>query len=258
MAEAAGDRKSRVIKTELRDLDDELQLIPAALTVIAGRPGMGKSALAANISSNVAKQSDGAVALFSLEMSTSEMIRRVVAAETGVSVRSMAHKLDNKDFHDAWQRLSKIKLWIDDRSGLNVQDIRSSMLRLPKVDLCVVDYLQLTKMGKAERHDLRVGEVTKGLKALSKEFDCHVIALSQLNRGVEQRDDKRPRLSDLRDSGNIEEDADNVLFVYRPSYYGLDDDFTRAEIIIDKHRHGRTGSVFLTWDGACQRFTTRK
>jgi replicative DNA helicase len=145
---------------------------------------------------------------------------------------------------------------IDSRSNINTDSMRHALERVGDVRLVVLDYLQLAKMdAKLERQDLRVGAVTKGLKAIAKEFDCHVIALSQLNRGVESRESKRPAISDLRDSGNIEQDADNIWMLYRDDYYNDEtQDKGIAEINVAKNRHGSTGVVKVSWRPEIQTF----
>ena len=238
----------RIAKTGIADLDAKTRLGAGQLTVIAGRPGMGKSALAGNIASYCAGR--GLVALFSLEMSAVDFVRRMI--------QSRLHRdpveADVTAVKQAAASLSGIELYIDDAPGLSVPDMSGALKKLGKPSLVVVDYLQLTKAPEAERNDLRVGAVTKALKALAKDFECHVIVLCQLNRAVEATSDKRPQMGHLRDSGNIEEDADNVWLLFREDYYVPNKNPGCAEIIIGKQRHGQTGSVAVTWLPKAQLF----
>lgn len=239
----------RVAKTGIADLDARAKLRAQQLTVIAGRPGMGKSALAGNIASHSAQH--GLVALFSLEMSAIDFVRRMIQAR----LHRDPVEVDHTAVQKAAESLSAIDLYIDDAPGLSVPDMAASLRKLGKPRLVVVDYLQLTRVEeRSERHDLKIGMVTKGLKALAKEFDCHVIVLCQLNRSVEASADKRPQMSHLRDSGNIEEDADNVWLLYREDYYFADRNPGVAEISVSKQRHGQTGTVTVTWLPKAQLF----
>jgi replicative DNA helicase len=247
--------QNRIAATGLKDLDRILFLEPSGFTIIAARPSMGKSALSGNIAAYCAKDiTKGATALFSLEMATSSLIKRMIAAESRFPSDLLPQKSIEGQLAETAQSLYERELYIDDRSGLSIMGIRRALARFPSVRLICVDYLQLVQLENAERHDLKIGKVTKELKALSKEQGCHVIALCQLNRSVEQRSDPTPKLSDLRDSGNIEEDADNVLLLYRPSYYDTSKDENLAMVIIAKQRNGRTGTIQLGWDGPTQRF----
>jgi len=247
----------RIAKTGLPDLDRATEMRAGHLTIIAGRPGMGKSALAGNISQNCARSPLGSVALFSLEMDAVSLIRRMVAAQAKVDSGDLVHAIKTHGdlVAEAFNKLHGLSLYVDDRPNLSVTDMRAALARLPDVRLVVVDYLQLSKMdSRLERHDLRVGAVTKGLKALAKDFKCHVIALSQLNREVEKRKPPIPCMADLRDSGNIEEDAENVWLLYREGYYNTKADKREAQIIIGKARHGKTGAVDVLWNAERQQF----
>ena len=220
----------RLCRTGLQDLDRHVEMRDSQLTVLAARPGMGKSALACNIALYAANRKW--VVIYSLEMSQSQLVGRMLLSDDCKAKR----------------------MFIDDRAGLTVEQIRSSLMQIDDPTLVIVDYLQLIQVSqKFERNDLRVGSITKGLKNISKDFRCHVIALAQLNRQVEGRNDHRPLLSDLRDSGNIEEDADNVWFIHRPGYYDTAAG-NGAEIIMAKNRHGPTGLVRVMWDGKRQKF----
>ncbi|MEQ8267793.1 MAG: replicative DNA helicase [Parvibaculum sp.] len=285
------------ISTGLRDLDQRLGgLQPSDLLILAGRPSMGKTALATNIAFSAAKAykaehhadgtvtaTDGAiVGFFSLEMSAEQLATRLLAEQSGVpSERIRRGNIHEDEFHqlvDAAQQLQSIPLYIDDTGGLTIATLAARARRLKRqrgLGLLVVDYLQLlTGSGKAG--DNRVQEVTQittGLKALAKELDVPILALSQLSRQVESRDDKRPQLSDLRESGSIEQDADVVMFVFREEYYTSRREPTEgtpehlqwqeemgrvhglAECIIGKQRHGPTGTVKLQFQADVTRFS---
>jgi replicative DNA helicase len=257
--EGEGKVAHRILKTGLSDLDVLTQLVPGHLTIIAGRPAMGKSALAGNVAQHCAKDHDlGAVCLFSLEMDKNSLVRRMMANVSKIPTSDLPKKAaaSSDKVFTAASKLHRLNLMIDSRSNINTDSMRHALERVGDVRLVVLDYLQLAKMdAKLERQDLRVGAVTKGLKAIAKEFDCHVIALSQLNRGVESRESKRPAISDLRDSGNIEQDADNIWMLYRDDYYNDEtQDKGIAEINVAKNRHGSTGVVKVSWRPEIQTF----
>ncbi len=231
---------------------------PGNLVIIAARPSMGKSGLALNIAGHVAIRVGLPVALFTLEMSESEVMQRYLSAESYVdSQRIRTGNLAGED----WQRLSaaagKLEgapLFVDDSSLSTVGEIRSKARRLkmrhPDLALVIVDYLQLmTSTGSEESRVQEVSRISRGLKILAGDLDVPVIALSQLSRAVEQRHDKRPILSDLRDSGSIEQDADIVMFIYRDEYYNPEDTDQQgiAEVQIAKQRNGPTGTVKLAF-----------
>lgn len=253
------------IMTPLADLNYMTGgLEPGDLTIIAGRPSMGKTAFGMSLSWKAA--CDGhAVALFSLEMSQRQIGTRYVAMEAKVSMNAMKH--GNLAAHEwervgnACSRLSQCPIFINDRADATVASIRSRARRLKAehgIELVVVDYLQLLAPDGGRRNDNRTNEVSamsRGLKNMARELGVHVCALSQLSRKVEERADKRPILSDLRESGSIEQDADNVLFPFRPSYKPLKEGETRgtakendAELIVAKQRQGPTGIVKAAWD----------
>ncbi len=285
------------LATGLVDLDRKLGgMHPSDLIILAGRPSMGKTALATNIAYNVAKanrrerQPDGSwksleggvVGFFSLEMSAEQLATRVLGDVTGVpSDKIRRGDITEDDYarlFDASKELSGMPLHIDDTGGLNIGALSARARRLKRqqgLDLIVVDYLQLVGAANRRSNDGRVqevSEVTQGLKALAKDLDVPVIALSQLSRQVEQREDKRPQLSDLRESGSIEQDADVVMFVFREEYYvgrakpseddekfidwqkKMDHVHGRAEVIIGKQRHGPIGTVDLHFDERLTRF----
>ena len=234
------------------------------LIVIAARPSMGKTALAINIAQNSAIRDGKVVAVFSLEMSKESLLRRLLASEAQVNSRKIQTgflpKEDKGKLLSALERLMESKMFIDDTPGITLPEMRAKARRLKqqegKLDLIVVDYLQLmtgtNSTGKKgfENRTQEVSSISRGLKALAKEMKVPVLALSQLSRGSEQRaGDKKPLLSDLRESGSIEQDADVVAFIHREEYYNRDDEELRgkAEIIVAKQRNGPTGSVHLLY-----------
>jgi len=284
------------IATGLIDLDQKMGgLQRSDLVILAGRPGMGKTALATNIAFNVAKAyeprtrengvveaANGAVVgFFSLEMSAEQLATRIIAEQSGVpSYKLRRGDITEADFHritDAAREMQAIPFFIDQTGGISIAQLSARARRLKRqkgLDMLVVDYLQLLTASK-NRSDNRVQELTEittGLKALAKELNIPILACSQLSRQVEQRDDKRPQLSDLRESGSIEQDADVVMFVFREEYYlknkeprpGTEEHINwmtqmesahgRAEVIIGKQRHGPTGTVELQFDAEVTRF----
>jgi replicative DNA helicase len=258
------------VSTGLKDLDAELAgLHRSDLVVLAGRPGMGKSALASNIGFHVA--SEGAtVAFFSLEMSAEQVANRIVAEQAGINSRDVREgKLSSGQMDRVLaiaQQLEALPLFVDETPAISIAGLRTRARRLKRMHglgLVIVDYLQLVdaQRRKQDNRVQEVSEITRGLKTLAKELDVPVLALSQLSRNVEQRSDKRPQLSDLRDSGTIEQDADVVMFIYREEYYrrlqGQDwsDVAGQAELNIAKQRHGPTGMVKLHFDGATTKFS---
>jgi replicative DNA helicase len=291
------DRKLSGIATGMTDLDRMMGgLQPSDLVILAGRPAMGKTALATNIAFNVArsyhgeKQQDGnikrmdggIVGFFSLEMSAEQLATRIIAEQSGVaSYKIRRGEIREEEFGriaDAAREMERIPFYIDQTGGISIAQLTARARRLKRqkgLDVLVVDYLQLLS-GSSRKGDNRVQELTEittGLKALAKELSVPIIALSQLSRQVENRDDKRPQLSDLRESGSIEQDADVVMFVYREEYYlknkepkpGTEEHFKwqaemdqihgRAEVIIGKQRHGPTGTVQLQFDAEITRFS---
>lgn len=272
------------LSTGLRDLDAKLGgMAPTNLIIIAGRPAMGKSALAAGIAHSVARSGIPA-AIFSLEMSDDELYARLISERAGVSSEKLRRgKLEASNWpaiEEAAQGLKQIPLTIDQTGGLTIGQLATrarQLHRQHKLGLIVVDYLQLMAGSGRNRSDNRtqeITEITQGLKALAKELNLPIIALSQLSRAVENRDDKRPQLSDLRESGSIEQDADVVIFVYREEYYleGQEPPFTEydrhadwrnrmqnaagtAEAIVGKARHGPTGTVKLAFAKELTRFS---
>ncbi len=286
------------VATGLRDLDHTLGgMHPSDLIILAGRPSMGKTALATNIALNAARaykaerQADGSiravngavVGLFSLEMAAEQLATRIIAETANVPSNEIRRgEVDQEQFeriYHAARELESLPLYIDDTGGLTIAQLAARARRLKRqhgLGLLVVDYLQLLTGSSSKRNDGRVQEITEismGLKALAKELNVPVIALSQLSRQVEQRDDKRPQLADLRESGSIEQDADVVMFVYREEYYLkrseprpdseahakwiADCDSARgvAEVIIGKQRHGPIGKVELAFEEKLTKFS---
>jgi len=305
MAEAAFQRDGKIagISTGLKDLDYKLGgLHSSDLLILAGRPSMGKTTLATNIAYNAAAacervvQEDGSkktingavVGFFSLEMSCEQLATRIIAERTGINAHRIRQgDLDKTDFEkirEATEELQNLPLYIDDQGGISISQVAARARRLQRsvgLDLIVIDYLQLLTGSSGKSNENRVQEITQitmGLKALAKDLNIPVIALSQLSRQVEQRDDKRPQLSDLRESGSIEQDADCVMFVYRESYYlertepaadpndpqsnekwknwreRMDQVYGTAEVIIGKQRHGPIGKVVLSFDASTTSF----
>ena len=248
------------VPTGFFDLDRMTSGMQAGdLIVLAARPSMGKTALAINIAEHVALKEDLPVAVFSMEMGASQLAIRIVGSIGRIDQgRLRTGKLIDDEWprlSDAIERLKTVSLSIDETPGLTTSELRASARRLArscgKLGLVVVDYLQLMSGsggGDGENRATELGEISRGLKMLAKELQCPVIALSQLNRGVEQRTDKRPMMSDLRESGAIEQDADVIMFIYRDDYYNKDSKEPGvAEIIIAKQRNGPTGTVKLTF-----------
>jgi replicative DNA helicase len=291
------DGKLSGIATGLRDLDTKMGgLQPSDLVIVAGRPGMGKTALATNIAYNVAKayrgevQADGTtkavnggiVGFFSCEMSAEQLATRIIAERTGIPSSSIRRggitETDFEKIRDYSIELQSLPFYVDETGGLSISQLTARARRLKRqkgLDLLVVDYIQLLQGSGKRGNDNRVQEVTEittSLKAIAKELNVPVIALSQLSRQVESRDDKRPQLSDLRESGSIEQDADVVMFVFREEYYlankepragtpeyekwQLDMSLVhgKAEVIIGKQRHGPTGTVELQFEASVTRF----
>lgn len=231
------------------------------LIILAARPGMGKTSFALNIASNVARRSNKEVAVFSLEMSKEQLASRLLSTEALVDSNKLrsGHLSD-----DDWVRLCSsadvlcdMPIFIDDTSAVSVPKIKAKLRRMKNVGLVIIDYLQLMESTvKSENQVLRISEITRNLKIMAKEIDVPVILLSQLNRGVEGRTDKRPMLSDLRESGSIEQDADIVMFLYRDAYYNKESaEPNVSECIVAKNRHGETGVIRLIWDGQFTRFS---
>ncbi len=231
------------------------------LILLAARPGMGKTSFALNIATNVARHAKKDVAVFSLEMSKEQLATRMLSTEALVDSNKLrSGRLSTDD----WVRLASsanvlcgLPLFIDDTAAITVQQIKAKLRRMKNVGLVVIDYLQLmTSALKTDNRVVIISEITRQLKILAKEINIPVMLLSQLSRGPESRTDKRPMLSDLRESGSIEQDADIVMFLYRDAYYNKESEQQNiTECIVSKNRHGETGTVELVWDGQFTRFS---
>jgi replicative DNA helicase len=238
---------------------------PGNLVVLAARPSMGKSALVTNIAENAALEHGRPVALFSLEMSEAELAQRFVASQARIKGEELrkGRVAENRwpKILEACQRLSDAPLFLDDSSDVGILELRAKARRLHQqhpggLGLIIVDYLQLMRPdGRVESRVEQVGQMSRGLKILARELEVPVIALSQLSRAVESRTDKKPILSDLRESGQIEQDADLVMFIYREEYYDKESERAgEADIIIAKHRNGALGDVVLTFQKEYPKF----
>ena len=234
------------------------------LVIVAARPAMGKSAFALNLATNAAVKSNIPVAIFSLEMSKEQMTNRILCSEAMVdSNKVRTGKIEDDDWQklaEASGNLSQAQIYIDDTPGISIMEIRAKARKLKleqNIGLIVIEYIQLVQASsrKSGSREQEISEISRSLKILAKEINVPVIALSQLSRSVEQRPDHRPMLSDLRESGAIEQDADIVMFLYRDDYYNPDSDKKNiAEIILAKHRAGSTGTVELLWLGNYTKF----
>lgn len=242
------------------------------LLILAARPGMGKTAFVVSMAKNAAVEFNKAVAIFSLEMSSIQLVKRLISSETEITQdKILKGNLDNHEFVQLNERIKKLSvapLFIDDTPALSIFELRAKARRLKeneKVELIIIDYLQLMSGGPDSKgnREQEISNISRGLKSLAKELEIPIIALSQLSRQVENRPggSKRPQLSDLRESGAIEQDADMVMFIYRPEYYGLEVDENneptkgRAEVIIAKNRHGSLETVKLRFVGQYAKFT---
>ena len=252
------------LATGFTDLDEMTAgLQPSDLIILAARPSMGKTALAVNMAEHAAIKSKKAVAIFSMEMSASQLAFRLISSLGRINQQ---HLRTGDIQEEEWPRvtsaitlLSDAKIFIDDTPSLSPAELRARARRLKRehdLGLIVIDYLQLMQVpGNKENRATEISEISRGLKALAKELNVPVIALSQLNRSLEQRTDKRPMMADLRESGAIEQDADVILFIYRDEYYNPESpDKGQAEIIIGKQRNGPTGALKLTFLGQYTKF----
>ena len=245
------------LSTGLRDLDTKINgLNKSDLLLIAARPAMGKSSLALNIGVNVAKKYKQTVAVFNLEMSREQLAMRLLSGESFVdSQKMLTGKLSDEEWGKlamASASLSQMDIRIDDNPSVTVAEMNAKLRRVEDLGLVVIDYLQLmTGSGYGRQSENRVqvvGEISRSLKIMAKELNVPVICLSQLSRAVESRTDKRPIMSDLRESGAIEQDADVIMFIYRDDYYNENSEEKNvAECIVAKNRHGETGTVKLQW-----------
>ena len=236
------------------------------LILIAARPAMGKTAFSLNLVQNAALKGNASVAVFSLEMSKEQLVQRMLSAQSHVELKKIKNgNLDENDWPriiDAMSVLSNANIYIDDTPGIKISELRSKCrkLKIEKgLDLILIDYLQLMEGdNNNESRQQEISKISRSLKIIAKELNCPVVALSQLSRAPEQRSDHRPMLSDLRESGAIEQDADIVMFLYRDEYYHPDSERKNiGEVIIAKNRHGETGSVELVWLGEIQKFANK-
>ncbi|MDK2802916.1 MAG: replicative DNA helicase [Oscillospiraceae bacterium] len=230
------------------------------LILLAARPAMGKTSFALNIATNCAKKSKKAVAIFSLEMSKEQLASRILSSEARInSSKLKTGDLSGNDWESltiASNQLYGTEIYIDDTPGINVAEMKGKLRRVDNLGLVVIDYLQLmTSSKRTENRVQEISEITRNLKVLAKEFDVPVICLSQLSRAPDARADHRPILSDLRESGSIEQDADIVMFLYREHYYDQENgEENVADCIISKNRHGETASISLSWEGEFTKF----
>ena len=257
------------LSTGLRDLDTKINgLNKSDLVLVAARPAMGKSTFSLNIGLNVAKKYNKTVALFNLEMSREQLVMRLMSGESFVELQKL---VTGKLSEDEWAKLcmasaalSQTDIRVDDNPSITVAEMNAKLRRLDNLGLVIIDYLQLMNgsgYGKSsgENRVQVVGEISRSLKIMAKELNVPVICLSQLSRAVESRTDKRPIMSDLRESGAIEQDADVIMFLYRDEYYNANtEDKGVAECIVGKNRHGETGTVKLQWIPQFQTFADRE
>jgi replicative DNA helicase len=245
------------LTTGFSDLDHKLSgLQKSDLVLLAARPSMGKTALGVNIATNASLKGAGKIALFSLEMSKEQLVQRIISSTAHVDLQKI---ISGNLADDEWIQvvnamgpLSRMEIYIDDTAGISMMEMKAKCRRMKiekGLDLIVVDYLQLMQIdGKVESRQQEISAISRGLKGLAKEMECPVLALSQLSRAPELRSDHRPILSDLRESGAIEQDADVVLFLYRDEYYDKESEKKNiGEVIISKHRNGPTGSIELVF-----------
>lgn len=263
-AKSGGGASITGLSTLYKELDRRIYgLNKSDLIILAARPGMGKTSFAMNIATNVGKKyQDTSVAVFSLEMSKEQIVSRMISSEASLTSDAMKTGIipDEKwkDIGRAAEVLSRLNIYIDDTAGITVAAIKAKLRRMKNLGLVIIDYLQLMSSGKNFNGNrvVEISDITRNLKIMAKELNVPIITLSQLARGTEQRPDKRPLLSDLRESGSIEQDADIVMFLYRNAYYDKTDPNVNAcECIVAKNRHGEPGTVPLGWDGEFTRFT---
>ncbi len=268
--EASAKRGSKVtgVPTGFKDLDEKLTgLHGSELILIAARPAMGKTAFALNIAKNAAMEENVPVAVFSLEMSKEQLATRLIAMDSMVDSQSIrTGQLLDTDWDkimESTYRVGETQMYIDDTPGINIAELRSKCRKLKQtknIGLIVIDYLQLMNgVGRSESRQQEISTISRSLKKLARELDVPVIALSQLNRAVDSREDHKPVMSDLRESGAIEQDADVIMFIYRDDYYNKEDSPKPgiADIIVAKQRNGSTGPVELTWIGKYTKFANK-
>ncbi len=269
--EALADNPNKIegVRTGFSGLDDVLvQMGKGDLVLVGARPGMGKTSFVLNVATNVAKASKKAVAVFSLEMSAEQLVTRVLSSEAMVDSHSLRSGIIKPDdwtrLADAATELSGADILIDDTSGITVSAMRGKLRRVKNLGLVVIDYLQLMTSGRnIDNRVQEVGEISRSLKLMAKDLGVPILCCAQLSRSPEKnRTSKRPMLSDLRDSGSIEQDADVVIFLYRDEYYKTQEEGDAsgdlenniAEVIVQKNRHGAQGTVKMAWDGRFTKF----
>lgn len=262
-ANSIGNSKIIGIPAKFKSLDDCLGgLGRSNLILLAARPGMGKTSFALNIARNVSGEFK--TLIFSLEMSRQQLASKLLSSETMIdsSVLSRGIIKDENwtDISEASDRLSYHKLFIDDTAGITVNEIKTKTIMVGNVDLIIIDYLQLISQGKhtySQARNEEITAITRNLKIMAKELDIPIICLSQLSRACEQRINHRPMLSDLRDSGSIEQDADQVIMLYRPGYYDSSSDPKECECIVAKNRHGMVGTIMFKWEPKINLFSEK-
>ena len=254
------------VATGFPDLDRLTNgLHPTDFIVVAGRPAMGKTSFALNIAEYATQEGRVPTAVFSLEMSTEQLVLRTLSSLARIDQNRMrSGTLDDRDWNSLSASIARLRdapLWIDDTAGITPADLRSRLRRIAKeseegIGLVVIDYLQLMRLpSRSENRNVEMSQISQSLKGIAKEFRCPVVALSQLNRDVEKRQNKRPVMADLRDSGAIEQDADLIIFIYRDEVYNRESpDAGIAEVIIGKQRNGTTGVVKLQFAGELTQF----
>ncbi|MDR0222420.1 MAG: replicative DNA helicase [Oscillospiraceae bacterium] len=257
-------KKNAALSSSFHDLDRYIfGLNPSDLILIAGRPSMGKTSFAVNIATGAAKlRPEKKVVIFSLEMSREQLVSRIIATESRVTTDQMRNGLIDGDgwrnIANAAETLSKLEIYIDDSSTVSIGEMKAKLRRIKNLGLVVIDYLQLMSTGRTDGNRVQeVSEITRNLKLMAKDLNVPVIVASQLSRGPDSRQDKRPMLSDLRESGSIEQDADIVIFLYRDFYYHKESEKPYlCECVIAKNRQGETGTVELHWDERYTKFST--
>lgn len=256
------------LTTGFTDLDNKLSgLQKSDLVLLAARPSMGKTAFGINIATNSALKGNAKVAVFSLEMSKEQLVQRIISATAHVDLQKI---ISGNLVDDEWIQvvnsmgpLSQMGIYIDDTAGISLMELKAKCRRLKiekGLDLVLIDYLQLMSLdGRQESRQQEISAISRGLKSLAKEMECPVLALSQLSRAPELRSDHRPILSDLRESGAIEQDADIVMFLYRDEYYNQESEKKNiGELIIAKHRNGPTGNIELVWKQEFTKFLNKE
>ncbi|MDE5863519.1 MAG: replicative DNA helicase [Lachnospiraceae bacterium] len=268
--EESAKRGSKItgVPTGFIDLDEKLTgLHGSELILIAARPSMGKTAFALNIAQNAAMKYDVPCAVFSLEMSSEQMVSRLIAMDSMIDSQAIrTGQLADSDWDklmDSTQRVGGMPMFIDDTPGITIAELRSKCRRLKQkqnIGLIIIDYLQLMNgSGRSESRQQEISEISRSLKKLARELDVPIVALSQLNRAVDSREDHKPVMSDLRESGAIEQDADVIMFIYRDDYYNKESTKPGiADIIVAKQRNGSTGPVELVWLGKYTKFANKE